>query len=38
MTVGIFLAALFMTDPPKNWWPHDVDPIACSRKAPLAQA
>jgi OFA family oxalate/formate antiporter-like MFS transporter len=32
MTVGIFLAALFMKDPPKNWWPHDVDPIAWLKK------
>lgn len=27
MTVGIFVAGLFMKDPPKNWWPKDVDPL-----------
>jgi MFS family permease len=27
MTVGIFIAALFMKDPPRNWWPKDVDPL-----------
>lgn len=27
MTVGIFVAGLLMKDPPKNWWPTDVDPL-----------
>jgi MFS family permease len=27
MTVGIFAAAFFMKDPPKNWWPADIDPL-----------
>jgi MFS family permease len=27
MTVGIFVAGLLMKDPPKNWWPADVDPL-----------
>jgi OFA family oxalate/formate antiporter-like MFS transporter len=27
MTVGIFIAGMFMKDPPKNWWPTDVDPL-----------
>ncbi len=27
MTVGIGIAALFMKDPPKNWWPASVDPL-----------
>ena len=27
MTVGIFLAAFFMKDPPKNWWPAEVNPL-----------
>jgi MFS family permease len=27
MTVGIFFAGLLMKDPPKSWWPHDVDPL-----------
>lgn len=35
MTVGIGLAGLFMKDPPKNWWPADVDPLnwATNRRA-----
>ncbi len=28
MTVGIVIAAFFMKDPPKNWWPKEVDPLA----------
>jgi OFA family oxalate/formate antiporter-like MFS transporter len=28
MTVGIVIAGLFMKDPPKNWWPKEVDPLA----------
>ena len=27
MTVGIALAGLFMKDPPKNWWPKEIDPL-----------
>ncbi len=27
MTVGIFIGGWFMKDPPKNWWPTDVDPL-----------
>ncbi len=27
MTVGMFGAAMFMKDPPKNWWPASVDPL-----------
>ena len=27
MTVGITLAGLFMKDPPKNWWPKEIDPL-----------
>ncbi|HZC41433.1 MAG TPA: MFS transporter, partial [Streptosporangiaceae bacterium] len=27
MTVGICLAGAFMKDPPKNWWPTDIDPL-----------
>jgi MFS transporter, OFA family, oxalate/formate antiporter len=27
MTVGIVLAGFFLKDPPKNWWPRDIDPI-----------
>ena len=34
MTVGITLAGLFMKDPPKNWWPKEVDPLNWHRHAP----
>jgi MFS transporter, OFA family, oxalate/formate antiporter len=27
MTVVIVLAGLFLKDPPKNWWPKDIDPL-----------
>jgi MFS family permease len=27
MTVGIAAAGLFMKDPPKNWWPKEIDPL-----------
>jgi OFA family oxalate/formate antiporter-like MFS transporter len=27
MTVGITLGGMLMKDPPKNWWPKDVDPL-----------
>ncbi len=27
MTVGICLAGFFMKDPPKNWWPKEIDPL-----------
>ena len=27
MTVGIALAGFFMKDPPKNWWPKELDPL-----------
>ena len=27
MTVGIGLAGWFMKDPPKNWWPKEIDPL-----------
>ncbi len=27
MTVGIGFCSWFMKDPPKNWWPADVDPL-----------
>jgi OFA family oxalate/formate antiporter-like MFS transporter len=27
MTVGIAIAGYFLKDPPKNWWPTDVDPL-----------
>jgi len=27
MTVGIAIAGWFMKDPPKNWWPANVDPF-----------
>ena len=27
MTVGIALAGWFLKDPPKNWWPKQIDPL-----------
>jgi OFA family oxalate/formate antiporter-like MFS transporter len=27
MTVGIVLAGWFLKDPPKNWWPKEIDPL-----------
>ncbi|HEY4850510.1 MAG TPA: MFS transporter [Streptosporangiaceae bacterium] len=27
MTVGIAIAGWFMKDPPKNWWPKEIDPL-----------
>jgi MFS family permease len=27
MTVGIAFAGMFMKDPPKNWWPKELDPL-----------
>jgi len=27
MTVGIVIAGVFMKDPPKNWWPKEIDPL-----------
>jgi MFS family permease len=27
MTFGICLAGLFLKDPPKNWWPKEIDPL-----------
>lgn len=27
MTVGIAIGGWFLKDPPKNWWPADVDPL-----------
>jgi MFS transporter, OFA family, oxalate/formate antiporter len=27
MTVGIGIAGWFMKDPPKNWWPTEIDPL-----------
>jgi MFS family permease len=27
MTVGIALAGAFMKDPPKSWWPKDINPL-----------
>ena len=27
MTVGIGIAGFFMKDPPKNWWPKEIDPL-----------
>ena len=27
MSVGIGIAGIFMVDPPKNWWPKEIDPL-----------
>ena len=27
MTFGIVLAGIFLKDPPKNWWPKEIDPL-----------
>jgi MFS family permease len=27
MTVGIAIAGWFLVDPPKNWWPKEIDPL-----------
>jgi OFA family oxalate/formate antiporter-like MFS transporter len=27
MTVGICIAGYFLKDPPKNWWPKEIDPL-----------
>ena len=27
MTVGIVVAGFFLKDPPKNWWPKEIDPL-----------
>jgi len=27
MTVGIAIAGYFLKDPPKNWWPREIDPL-----------
>jgi MFS transporter, OFA family, oxalate/formate antiporter len=27
MTVGIGIAGYFLKDPPKNWWPKEIDPL-----------
>ncbi len=27
MTVGIAIAGYFLKDPPKNWWPKEIDPL-----------
>ena len=27
MSVGIAIAGIFMKDPPKNWWPKEIDPL-----------
>jgi Na+/melibiose symporter-like transporter len=27
MSVGIGIAGIFMVDPPKNWWPKDINPL-----------
>jgi OFA family oxalate/formate antiporter-like MFS transporter len=33
MTIGIGLAGIFMKDPPKNWWPKEIDPLNWHKKS-----
>ncbi|MDH2904881.1 MAG: MFS transporter, partial [Methanomassiliicoccales archaeon] len=33
MTVLIGIAGFFMKDPPKNWWPKDIDPLSWRKKS-----
>jgi MFS transporter, OFA family, oxalate/formate antiporter len=35
MTVGIGIAGWFMKDPPKNWWPSEVDPLNWHKNSTL---
>jgi MFS transporter, OFA family, oxalate/formate antiporter len=37
MTVGILAAGWFMKDPPKNWWPKEVDPLDPSKFKAVAR-
>jgi MFS transporter, OFA family, oxalate/formate antiporter len=37
MTVGILAAGWFMKDPPKNWWPKEVDPLDPSKFKAIAR-
>jgi MFS transporter, OFA family, oxalate/formate antiporter len=37
MSVGIVLAGLVMKDPPKNWWPAEVDPLNWARNRRTAR-
>jgi MFS family permease len=38
MTVGIFIAGMLMKDPPKNWWPHNVDPLNWAKSKHAARS
>jgi MFS family permease len=38
MTVGIGIAGLLMKDPPKNWWPADVDPVGWAKSKLAARS
>jgi MFS transporter, OFA family, oxalate/formate antiporter len=33
MTVGIVIAGFFLKDPPKSWWPKDIDPLNWHKRA-----
>jgi MFS family permease len=37
MTVGISLFAVLMKDPPKNWWPSDVNPLEWAKNKRTAR-
>jgi MFS transporter, OFA family, oxalate/formate antiporter len=32
MTVGIGIAGWFLKDPPKNWWPTEIDPLSWQKR------
>jgi MFS family permease len=38
MTVGIFVAGILMKDPPKNWWPANVDPLGWAKNKRAARS
>jgi MFS family permease len=38
MTVGIFIAGMLMKDPPKNWWPANVDPLNWAKSKSAARS
>lgn len=37
MTVGIVLAAFFLKDPPRNWWPAEVNPLEWAKNKRTAR-
>jgi MFS family permease len=35
MTVGIVIAGYFLKDPPKNWWPKEIDPLNWKKRSTI---